>query len=307
MRGHYPYIPLSQEQIKTAQHTDIAQFLISRGEKVRKEGKHYVWEKHDSCVITGFRWYQNSTGEHGAAVAFMQHFFDMRFPEAVLALTENRAFYLDTPPQQSKRDMPIVFRLPPSAPDHRRLFAYLTITRGISPEIVNDFLEERLIYQDKRGNVVFVCYDKEDVARAAHLRGTATGQRFRGFLEGGDFSCGFSFNGKDSSSLYVFEAPIDLLSFITLHRHENWRTKSYLSLGGLSDISLNRYLSEHPEINEIHFCLDNDPKGKEKTVSFLLEYQKGKLARRYSVWEDLPPKKDWNKTLTDLIKKGEFR
>lgn len=40
MRSHSEYIPLTQEQIAAAQHTDIAEYLRERGEKVQKEGKH---------------------------------------------------------------------------------------------------------------------------------------------------------------------------------------------------------------------------------------------------------------------------
>ena len=74
MRSHSEYIPLTQDQIALAQHTDIVEYLRERGEKVQKEGNHYIWEKHDSCVIHGYKWYQNSTGKHGAAVAFVQNF-----------------------------------------------------------------------------------------------------------------------------------------------------------------------------------------------------------------------------------------
>ena len=56
MRSHSEYIPLTQDQIAAAQHTDIAEYLRERGEKVQKEGNHYIWKKHDSCVIHGYKW-----------------------------------------------------------------------------------------------------------------------------------------------------------------------------------------------------------------------------------------------------------
>ena len=162
MKRHGDYVPLTQEQITAAQHTDIAEFLRARGEKLRREGSHYIWKEHDSCVITGYMWYQNSSGKHGAAVSFVQHFFGMSFPQAVLALLKDQQLNLsvtELPPREKKAKsdtMPIAFALPPSAPDHRRLFAYLTKTRCISPDIVTDFLQDKLIYQDAYGNIVFV-------------------------------------------------------------------------------------------------------------------------------------------------------
>lgn len=38
MRSHSEYIPLTQDQIALAQHTDIVEYLRERGEKVQKEG-----------------------------------------------------------------------------------------------------------------------------------------------------------------------------------------------------------------------------------------------------------------------------
>lgn len=80
MRSHSEYIPLTQEQIAAAQHTDIAEYLRERGENGAKEGNHYIWKKHDSCVIHGYKWYQNSTGKHGAAVAFRAKLLSQKLP-----------------------------------------------------------------------------------------------------------------------------------------------------------------------------------------------------------------------------------
>lgn len=311
MRGHGEYIPLTQAQIAAAQHTDIAEYLRSRGEKVKREGSHFIWKEHDSCVITGYMWYQNSTGKHGAAVAFVQHFFGMSFPQAVLELTQEKQLPIDwiepnteTEKPLKAESLPVAFTLPQSAPDHRRLFAYLTKTRCISPDIVSDFLLDKLIYQDTDGNIVFVCYDKNGVVRAAHRRGTNTAHRFRGFVSGGDFACGFSYVCEDANTLYVFEAPIDLMSYISLHRHEPWHRSSYLSLGGLSDDALKRFLKEYPDIREIVFCLDNDLNKKENwgqnaARKFSRSYGKKRITRI-----ETPQSKDWNTVLCTMKKEA---
>lgn len=284
MRSHSEYIPLTQDQIALAQHTDIVEYLRERGEKVQKEGNHYIWEKHDSCVIHGYKWYQNSTGKHGAAVAFVQNFFHKSFPHAVLELIGNRQITFDlAAPPPTKREskptdmIPVAFCLPPAAPDNRRLYAYLTHTRGIAHEIVNTFIDEHLIYQDKQGNIVFVCYDCFGRVKSAHKRGTNSAQRYRGFVTGGEFNCGFSYANDNATVLYVFEAPIDLMSFLTLHRHEPWHRASYLSLGGLSEDPLRRFLKEHKSIQRIAFCFDNDinkpeNRGQEAAKRFMRQF-----------------------------------
>lgn len=200
-------------------------------------------------------------GKHGAAVAFVQNFFHKSFPHAVLELIGNRQITFDlAAPPPTKREskptdmIPVAFCLPPAAPDNRRLYAYLTHTRSIAHEIVNTFIDEHLIYQDKQGNIVFVCYDCFGRVKSAHKRGTNSAQRYRGFVTGGEFNCGFSYANDNATVLYVFEAPIDLMSFLTLHRHQPWHRASYLSLGGLSEDPLRRFLKEHKSIQRIAFC-----------------------------------------------------
>lgn len=303
MKIHSDYIPLTQAQIAAAQHTDIAEYLQSRGEKLKREGAHFIWKAHDSCVITGYKWYQNSTGKHGAAVAFVQHFFGMSFPQAVLELIHGKQISLELskphPPQKPPKaeTLPVAFALPPSAPDHRRLFAYLTQTRCISPDIVSDFLLDKLIYQDTSGNIVFVCYDKNGLVRAAHRRGTNTAHRYRGFVSGGDFTCGFSYVCETADTLYVFEAPIDLMSYISLHRHEPWHRSCYLSLGGLSDEALRRFLKEYPNIREIVFCLDNDAAQPENWGQIAAQKYVRHYGKKYTTRINTPHLKDWNAVL----------
>lgn len=312
MRKHGEYIPLSQEQITAAQHTDLVEYLRGRGEKLRKSGSHYIWKEHDSCVITGYMWYQNSTGKHGAAVAFVQHFFGLSFPQAVLELLQNKQLSIDIPPPERSKQkppkadaLPVAFVLPESAPDHRRLFAYLTQTRGITADIVTEFLQDHLIYQDIHGNIVFVCYDQYGRVRAAHRRGTNTSRRYRGFVTGGDFSCGFSYTGIDASTLYVFEAPIDLMSYITLHRHEPWHKNSYLSLGGLADDPLKQFLKENKSIQTLIFCLDNDADKPDNPGQNTAKKLARQYASKYTTYIEQPELKDWNDVLRMKLEKRE--
>lgn len=180
------------------------------------------------------------------------------------------------------------------------------IPRGIAHEIVNTFIDEHLIYQDKQGNIVFVCYDCFGRVKSAHKRGTNSAQRYRGFVTGGEFNCGFSYANDNATVLYVFEAPIDLMSFLTLHRHEPWHRASYLSLGGLSENPLRRFLKEHKSIQRIAFCFDNDinkpeNQGQEAAKRFMRQF-----SGKYITSILCPYKKDWNDVLRDKIQKGEF-
>jgi len=91
--------------------------------------------------------------------------------------------------------------------------------------------------------------------------------------------------------LLVFEASIDLLSFIELFP-KNWQQHNYLSLGGLSGKALRQFLSERPDVERVFLCLDSDKAGED--ASKRLE---ALLPDTVSVTRIQPCMKDWNEVL----------
>lgn len=61
-------------------------------------------------------------------------------------------------------------------------------------------------------------------------------------VTGSDCRYGFCWRGE-SSKLYVFEAAIDLMSFVTL-RNDEWKADSFLALDGLSSKPLLQFLED---------------------------------------------------------------
>ena len=93
------------------------------------------------------------------------------------------------------------------------------------------------------------------------------------------------------------------MSFLTLHRHKPWHRASYLSLGGLSEDPLRRFLKEHKSIQRIAFCFDNDinkpeNRGQEAAKRFMRQF-----SGKYITSILCPCKKDWNDVLRDKIQK----
>ena len=80
------------------------------------------------------------------------------------------------------------------------------------------FVKAGLLYEDAEyHNAVFVGTDTDGVPRHAHKRSANSyGKAFRLNVEGSDPRYSFHYVGT-GRSLYVFEAPIDMLSFITLY------------------------------------------------------------------------------------------
>ena len=101
---------------------------------------------------------------------------------------------------------------------------------------------------------------------------------------------GFAHRGTDKQ-LLVFEAPIDLLSFIELFP-KNWQQHNYLSLGGVSGKALRQFLSERPDVERVFLCLDADKAGEDACKRLA-----GLLPDTVSVTRIQPCMKDWNDVL----------
>lgn len=176
----------------------------------------------------------------------------------------------------------------------RRVYAYLTKTRCLDREVVSAFARAKMLYEDARyHNAVFVGFDKEGVARHAHKRGTYTqGEPFKGNVDGCDPRYSFHHTGQ-SDTVYVFEAPIDMLSFLSLYQ-QDWQRHSYVSLCGVAEHALLQLLEENPQVKKIGLCLDNDKvglKARERLTGILAEKGYGE------VFSLLPRQKDWNEDL----------
>lgn len=125
--------------------------------------------------------------------------------------------------------------------------------------------------------------------RYAAMRGTDE-NRYRGEARGSEKAYGFGHIGTDEK-LFVFESPIDLLSYITAVSEE-WEKHSYISLGGLSEKAMKRMYTEYPYIHSIYLCLDNDEPGNERCRQFV-----SLIPEELSVYRLEPVKKDWNECL----------
>ena len=193
------------------------------------------------------------------------------------------------------------FVLPPQSESMRRVYAYLLKKRCIDREILNAFVRKRLIYEScersKDGtkeyhNAVFVGFDEHGVPRHGHKRGLYTmGQSYRGNIEGSDPKHSFHYLGGDDT-LYVFEAPIDLLSYISLFP-EGWQEHNYVACCGTSSIPVLEMLRQLPQTRQVYLCLDNAAAGHaaSERMAKLLE-ERGISAERI-----VPQQKDWNDDL----------
>ena len=275
----------TQAQIDKANAVDLEKFLRSQGETLVRSGKEYRWKAHDSLTVCGNKWFRHSQSKGGLPVDFVMEFYGKSFPEAVQMLTGEPG---EAQPEAGPAPSP-AFRLPLRNVTNANILNYLTQERKLSPSLVNFFIAAGDIYEDAvHHNVVFVGRDADGHPRYASSRGI--NEKFRQDAAGAEKAFGFAHRGTDKQ-LLVFEAPIDLLSFIELFP-KNWQQHNYLSLGGVSGKALRQFLSERPDVERVFLCLDADKAGEDacKRLAAL-------LPDTVSVTRIQPCMKDWNEVL----------
>ena len=256
-------------------------------------GNAYATKSHDSLKISNGEWYWWSRGVGGSsALDYLTTVRKLSLPDAVQrVLSVAGTLPAEMPRRKARPTKP--FLLPPRHADNRRVFSYLR-GRGIDPEIINHCIKHGLLYESaQHHNCVFVGKNSAGQAKYAGLRGTydRDGKGFRGDVTGSDKNVGFAIpHDPTSDQVRVFEAPIDLMSYLTLHREPI----NAIALCGLYDGALETYLKDHPSIKRITLCLDADAPGRTAGQQLKDKYSD----RGYTVTAEEPRSgKDWNEYL----------
>lgn len=286
------YIHFTEEQIAQAKSADLSEFLRSRSETLKRSGNEWEW-KHDGAKITIRRnkWYHQYDQVGGTAIDFVQRFYDMHFSDAMQMLLGYHVGLVmqETTPQKGKP-----FALPESNRDMRRVFAYLMKQRFIGRDVIAFFAHNKMLYEDADfHNAVFVGYDENGAARHAHKRGTYCGSSYKGNIEGSLSEYSFHYVGSNNR-LYVFEAPVDMLSFISLYP-KDWQQHSYVALCSVAEHAAVYLLKQNSIINEIYLCLDHDKAGIQGC--FRIAECIRTLSQGYLIKHFIPNQKDWNEQL----------
>ena len=280
----------TQQQVQAAQHTDLVSFLASRGETTVRKGHDSLWEKHQ-VWINGHEWFSHYENVGGYAIDFVQRFYGLNFLDAVRELIGTDASeYIPVPASlpPPKEKKPLV--LPERNPTMELVTAYLTGERFVSPEIVSVFADAGILYESAdHHDCVFVGMDENGNPRHCHKR--STGGDFKQTMPGSEAEFSFHYNGANDS-LFVFEAPIDMLAYITLYP-DGWQDHSYVALCSVADRALTHRLKVTPNLRKVFLCLDNDEAGQTAA-----ERMKESLTERgYDIEILRPTNKDWDEDL----------
>lgn len=316
----------SKEEKERASNISTVAYLKSTyGFTFKFKNNYYKCEQHDSLVIKDDqkKWFWNSKGYGGNdVIEFIRKCENKSYPEALEKLLGTPTSKPSTSYISAKKEevyeKPKKLTLPEKHNGrYSRLFAYLCETRKIDKNIIIDMIHNKQIYQDIKGNVVFVGYDEKGIAKSANLRGTLTDKLFRGECPGSDknYTCSLT-PLKKSDAVYVFESTIEAMSHATMENicyksKDSYKRRNRISLNGLSDVALKHYLQLHPETKVIYFCLNNDNKlqsdgtfepnkGQIAAARLMAKYKK----EGYVCKNRIPQNNanDYNEALTDFIK-----
>ena len=303
----------TNEELAIAKSVDLVAVASSLGYTPRKIGKYFTLKEMDSIRIYNrrnwYRWSRKGDKGHdgGSQIDFLREFAGLDVKSAVawllnftgyiktdtksVNIKKNLKNQIDEKPIEEKK----TFVLPKANRDNKLIYQYLSTTRGISISVIDYFIKKGLIYEDEKyHNVVFKGNDKDGITHIASMRGIydRDGKRFRCDVAGSDKNYGFNVYSEECDEVYVFEAAIDLMSYMDISGEMDG---NYISLGMLGDAPLETFLEEHPDICTIRLCLDGDEPG----ISTMKQLEEKYIARGYDVSVQPPPAgyKDYNEWL----------
>lgn len=281
------------EQIEKARQASLADFFIQNGYETERSRNELHIKGYGGLFVNveTNEWYCFSQADkHGGrnAINCLTDIIGMDFKSAVEALTGESILHRDYRQTEQALQKKKELELPERATDMRKVFAYLCQTRLLDREIISELAHEGLLYQDNRGNAVFLHKDENRKTVGAEIQGTNTEKRYKGVAAGTSDSL-FSVTIGTPTKAYIFESAIDLLSFRQLANQQKIQNSVLVSMAGLKPNSL-KTLSERGL--QLFACVDNDEAGR-KFISSNNLTQRNHILKEFGV-------KDFNELLIKI-------
>lgn len=248
---------LTKEEAKNMNILDVANSL---GMNMLKSSRNeYYWDEHDSFKINTsknmFRWYSKDIG--GDVIQMVQTLRGVSFREAINYL--DTGHFEEAKVQEVTRE-PFKYLLEKYETNFDNGRRYLKEVRGLSDNTIEFFLKEQALalvnrkYQDGYSEqvLVFKYFDENKNIIGGTLQGIVPNKdRYEGkgylkqIIYNSDGTAGVNVTvGEKADRLIFFEAPIDMMSYYELNKH-NLNNVKLISMDGLKESTVARYLTEH--------------------------------------------------------------
>lgn len=323
---------METNNISELSRQSIQTYLDVKGVSYQKNGRYLKMKEHDSCIIDtritkekpfeSFYW--NSRGVGGDIFDFLTKYEGLDNKTAYKQLVNLKPINKTKPVVKAVQSKPYdPTRLVGVNGEHKDVKAYLELVRGIETTTVNKLFDKGLLRELSNGNAAFIWKDKNNNEVGSEIQGTVINHEKygkRGTLKkispNSKSSYGFNFDGEGSKrdTLYVFESPIDALSFNQILNKSGFAmhgTAVSLNGAGSKLKTIDNILKERPTLNQVCLALDSDRAGISAVIKFIKEHKE--LQKNVVEINDKPVKlmvytpssnyaqqyKDWNESLVN--------
>jgi len=274
----------SKEEIEQATQVDILQVAANLGFTLKKTGRTF-----SSGDKNQYRFYPESNSYHcfsdtlkggGNVITFVKNHSEMKFPDIMDFLLTGE-FPLAQMQEVKKENFDYFFR---EKEDFSKVKAYLVDERKLDAQLIDRLIERKFIRCDKYDQIVFP-WNKSGLIVGASIQGTKYDPekygergRFKGIARNSEHHFGFNVSIGKPDKLFVFESPIDMLSYWSLNK--DIRNATFYSIDGATKFesvaNFMRYSKDIKSIvyDKLYIGTDNDKAG----IGFL-KYFEGRFAR----------------------------
>lgn len=261
---------LTDDEIFAARNASLLELADKLGMQMVEDSGVYRWADHDSLVISPKvnLWKWNSRNIGGGPIELVKQFSDAdSFPKAVRFILDedvSQANYQEAERQPYENRIKI-------ADDFSQARQYLVGARGLNGALIDALHKKGYIQQNQYGDVVFQ-WAKSGKTVGASIQGTTIdyeryGKRgtFKHIAKDSEQNFGFNFSIGQPNRLYIFEAPIDALSYWSTH--PDMENAMFAAVDGLKEKSvyeMTDYMLQSKGVSPdaVYLGVDNDHAGR---------------------------------------------
>ena len=283
-----PYV--SKQEIARAKEMDLLTYLqnYEPWELKHIKGDVYQTVSHDSLKISNGKWMWWSKGIGGrSALDYLIKVRGMEFTEAVTTINGN-SIAIEPIPIKKEKVKKESLVIPTRNISCEKTMQYLIEERALDKTIVMELYDKGIWYEtSKYHNVAFVGKDLQDNIKLVTLR-SIYGD-FKNTTSGSDrhFPVRLVSESIRNNVVHIFEAPIDMLSYLTLMKQmgTDYKRHNFLALCGIYQakenieessvpIGIQQYITDYSYTKTVCLHLDNDGPGKKAAVALEIAIKK---------------------------------
>lgn len=258
------------EDFKNAKQASIVDVVQRNGINLEQESSvNWRGIEHDSFVVNAKKntFYWNSRQQHGDPIDFMMKVVGVESMQDAVKLLNDPSLSRAEIVQHKTEPFQYSAR---NSKDFTRATDYLTVARGLNPQLVATLHQKGFLQQNQNGDVVFI-WAKSGRRVGAATQGTTIDYDSNGhrgatkrIMKNSEQDFGFNFSIGKPDNLLIFEAPIDALSYLSTHPEIN--NTMFLSMDGLKPATVTKGIQYIFELtgnvpSSVGFGVDNDPAG----------------------------------------------